>query len=103
MDKNTICWVTLGFFLLAVDDHSNKKNQLLLKLHLFSLQQSCFIIFLQHLLNAFYKEIYFGVPLDLFRVILMKGSILKNSSCTSVPLNDSHFPFTSSSILMLYT
>lgn len=44
MDKNTIGpRVTLGSFLLAVDDHSNKKNQWLLKLYLFSLKQSCFI------------------------------------------------------------
>ena len=43
MDKNTIGQVTLGSFLLAVDDHSNKKNQWLLKLYLFSLKQSCFI------------------------------------------------------------
>ena len=43
MDKNTIGRVTLGSFLLAVDDHSNKKNQWLSKLYLFSLKQSRFI------------------------------------------------------------
>ena len=50
MDKNTIGRVTLGSFLLAVDDHSNKKNQWLLKLYLFSFLTKLFH-FLQHLLT----------------------------------------------------
>ena len=50
MDKNTIGRVTLGSFLLAVDDHSNKKNQWLLQLYLFSFLTELFH-FLQHLLT----------------------------------------------------